>query len=197
MLDTHGRKYVDPFIDKTSDYLIKLRLTPNQVTVLAFIIGISSGIAIIFRFKLLAIILLWTSGLMDAVDGAMARKINQTSALGTLMDITFDRIVEISIILSLGYLYPMARFELLLLSCSIIISMTIFLTVGALSNIKGKKSFYYQAGLAERTEGFIMFSLMIIFTEWLKIITLVYAAAIIFTAAQRFHEAKRVLKQKG
>lgn len=197
MLDTRGRKYVDPLIEKISDYLIKLGLTPNQVTVLAFMIGISSGIAIIFRLKFLAIILLWTSGLMDAVDGAMARKTSQTTALGTLMDITFDRIVEISVIVSLGYLYPKAGFELVLLSCSIIISMTIFLTVGALSETKGKKTFYYQAGLAERTEGFIMFSFMIIFTDRLSIITLIYTAAIIFTAAQRFYEAKRVLKQKG
>jgi len=197
MLDTRGRKYVDPLIEKISNYLIKLGLKPNQVTILAFIIGISSGIAIIFRFKFLAIILLWTSGLMDAVDGAMARKTGQTSDLGTLMDLTFDRIVEISVIVSLGYLYPREGFELVLLSCSIIISMTIFLTVGALSEIKGKKTFYYQAGLAERTEGFIMFSLMIIFTDRLSIITLIYTAAILFTAAQRFHEAKRVLKQKG
>ena len=72
--------------------------------------------------------------------------------------------------------------------------MTIFLTVGAMSEKKGIKSFYYQAGLMERTEGFIMFTLMIILEKYINIITLIYAILISFTACQRFIEAKNIFK---
>ena len=71
--------------------------------------------------------------------------------------------------------------------------MTIFLTVGALSEKKGVKSFYYQAGVAERSEGFIFFSLMILIPSYLGIITNIFSILIIITAIQRFLEAKRLL----
>lgn len=197
MLDTHGRKYVDPLIEGISKQFNRFGFQPNHVTILAFLVGISSGIGILFRLKALPIVLLWISGLLDAVDGALARKQKTTSPLGTLMDITFDRIVEITIIIALAYRYPDLRFQLILLSSSIIISMTVFLTVGALTENKGKKSFYYQAGLMERTEGFIMFSLMIIFSKHIKAITIIYSLLIIFTVYQRIKEAKKLFNMSS
>ena len=67
------------------------------------------------------------------------------------------------------------------------------LTVGALSEKKGVKSFYYQAGVVERSEGFIFFSLMILIPSYLGIITNIFSILIIITAIQRFLEAKRLL----
>jgi CDP-diacylglycerol--glycerol-3-phosphate 3-phosphatidyltransferase len=194
MLDTYGRKYVNPIIDKAARGLLKAKLKPNQVTGIAFFIGVLSGIFVYFDLSLIAVALLWFSGFLDAVDGAMARISKNTSAWGTLMDITFDRAVEMSIVVALALRFPEARIYLLILTICILFSMTIFLTVGALSEQKGMKSFYYQAGLAERTEGFIMFSLMSLFTPWLSIITNLFSAAVLFTALQRMFEAKRILR---
>lgn len=192
MLDTHARKYVDPYIQKTAKLLARQGFMANQITLLAFLIGISSGIFVFLGFPLLATIVLWISGFLDAVDGAMAR-LTRASAWGTVLDVTFDRIVEISVILGLAFCFPQCTWALLLLSVSIIISMTVFLTVGAVSQNKGTKSFYYQAGIAERTEGFIMFSGMMIFNNYLTGITLAFTGMIIFTALQRLLEAKRIL----
>ncbi|AZB44060.1 CDP-alcohol phosphatidyltransferase family protein [Bacillus sp. FJAT-42376] len=193
MLDTHGRKYVQPAIDGTASVLLKWKLSANQVTGLAFLIGVSTGVFIFFGMPLIAIAVLWLSGFLDAVDGTMARK-TKPSPWGTVLDITFDRIVEISVILGLAFAFPSAQWALLLLSASIIVSMTIFLTVGALSEKQGIKSFYYQAGLAERTEGFILFTLMILFSSQLVWMTLLFFAIEMFTAFQRLFEAKRILK---
>jgi CDP-diacylglycerol--glycerol-3-phosphate 3-phosphatidyltransferase len=194
MLDTYGRKYVNPIIDKAARGLMKANLKPNQVTGIAFFIGVLSGVFVYFDLSLIAVALLWFSGFLDAVDGAMARISKNTSAWGTLMDITFDRAVEMSIVVALALRFPEAGIYLLILTICILFSMTIFLTVGALSEQKGMKSFYYQAGLAERTEGFIMFSLMSLFTPWLGIITNLFSAAVLFTALQRMFEAKRILR---
>ncbi|MBL4934280.1 CDP-alcohol phosphatidyltransferase family protein [Clostridium sp. YIM B02515] len=193
MLDTYGRKYVNPIIDKTAKDLLKLNLKPNHVTGIAFFVGVLSGVFVYLDLSLIGVILLWVSGFLDAVDGSMARISKNTSALGTLMDITFDRVVEMSIVIALAMRFPSSRIYLLILTICILFSMTIFLTVGALSDQKGIKSFYYQAGLAERTEGFIMFSLMSLFTPWLVLITNLFSAAVFFTAAQRIVEAKRIL----
>ena len=194
MLDTHGRKYVEPIIESVANGFINRNISANKVTVLAFVLGISSGIWMLLGQPLIATAVLWISGLLDAVDGAIARKTGTSSSWGALMDITFDRIVELSVIISLAVLYPQARLVLIMLTGSIIISMTVFLTVGALSKNTKNKAFYYQAGLAERTEGFIMSSLMMLFSNHIIIITIVYFLAILFTAGQRLKEAYELLK---
>lgn len=193
MLDTHARKYVQPLIDLTADFLDRLNITANQVTKAAFVIGILSGFVIVFNQYVVAVILLWVSGFLDAVDGSIARKRNASSSWGTLMDITFDRLVELSVILGLAYCYPRIQFLLLILTSAIIFSMTVFLTVGALAEKKGIKSLYYQAGLAERTEGFIFLSLMTLFHEWISLFTCLFIVAVTFTAIQRLWEAKKIL----
>lgn len=193
MLDTHGRKYVDPIINCGANFFIKLNLTANNVTVIALLLGILTSVFIYIDMNILAVITLWISGYLDAVDGSIARKTKTTSLFGTLMDITFDRIVETSIILSLAMRYSNARINFIVLLVCIIISMTIFLTVGALVEKKGMKSFYYQAGVAERSEGFLMFSLMILVPNYIVIFTNLFSAIIFITIIQRIIEAKNIL----
>ena len=194
MLDTHARKYVNPIIELGAKFLLKLNLTPNNVTILALLIGVSTSIFLYFDMQISAVILLWVSGYLDAVDGAMARKSNSSSSFGTLLDIVSDRIVEVSIVLVLGLKFIDVRYNLIILTVCILMSMTIFLTVSTLSEKKGVKSFYYQAGVAERSEGFIFFSLMILIPSYLGIITNIFSVLIIITAVQRFLEAKRLLQ---
>ena len=193
MLDTHARKYVNPIIELGAEFLLKLKLTPNNVTILALLLGVSTSIFLYFDMQIIAVTLLWVSGYLDAVDGAMARRSNSSSSFGTLLDIVSDRIVEVSIVLVLGLKFVDVRYNLIVLTVCILMSMTIFLTVGALSEKKGVKSFYYQAGVAERSEGFIFFSLMILIPSYLGIITNIFSIIIIITAIQRFLEAKRLL----
>ncbi|HEX3030875.1 MAG TPA: CDP-alcohol phosphatidyltransferase family protein [Bacillota bacterium] len=192
MLDTKGRKYVDPLIDLAAERFINLGLAANTVTGLAFLVGSMAGFLVYLGYTIPAVTALWVSGFLDAVDGSMARR-TKTSPWGTVLDVTYDRVVEIGVIVGLAGKYPAAVFPLLLLCASIIISMTVFLTVGAVSENKGKKSFYYQAGLAERTEGFICFTLMMVFTNYLIPITYIFFGLILFTAGQRLMEARRLL----
>jgi archaetidylinositol phosphate synthase len=193
VLDTHARKYVQPFIETAASSLLKAGLTANQVTIISFVIGISSGVLFYFGSPILAVIVLWFSGFLDALDGTMARK-TKTSPWGTVMDVTFDRLVEISVILGVAFKYPDVQWALLLLSVSIIFSITVFLTVGAVSEKRGMKSFYYQAGLAERTEGFILFSLMMLLPDHVLLMTLLFFVVEVFTGLQRLNEARRLLR---
>jgi len=163
MIDSKARKFLDPLIDKTADFLIGVGLSANQTTWIAFIIGSFAALLVYLELPLIAVTLLWVSGFLDSVDGSIARKNNNASSWGTVLDITFDRVVEILMIISLALIYPSTHFLMMILLSSIIISMTIFLTVGTVSKNEGIKSFYYQAGFAERTEGFIFLTLMTLF----------------------------------
>lgn len=193
MLDTHARKYVNPIIDIGAKFFLKLKLKPNHVTMIALLVGLSTSIFLYFDMGTIAVVVLWLSGYLDAVDGAMARNSNSTSSFGTLLDIVSDRLVEVGMILVFGVKFIDVRFNLIILAVSILMSMTIFLTVGACTEKKGMKSFYYQAGVAERSEGFILFSLMMILPDYLGIITNIFSILVLFTATQRFLEAKRIL----
>ena len=194
MLDTNARKYVQPLLDSIANPLIKLRVSANAVTVTAFAIGVLSAAAVCMRWYWPAVALLWFSGLLDAVDGTIARKTGTSDPFGALLDIVFDRIVEILHLMALICIAPeLAVYVAVVLSC-IIISMTIFLTVGAAAKNSTKKTFYYQAGLAERSEGFIMISLAVLLADYRIIVLLVFAGMILFTAAQRFIEAIKLLR---
>lgn len=194
MLDTHARKYVNPFIEYGANFFIKVKISANNITILALILGILSSVLLYFDKNIFAVIILWISGYLDAVDGLVARKTNSSSSFGTVLDITFDRIVEIGIILVIGMKFADVRFNLIILLASILISMVIFLTVGAVSEKSGIKSFYYQAGVAERSEGFIMFSLMMLSKNNLNVIINLFSFIILITAIQRISEARKILK---
>ncbi|MBS3972100.1 MAG: CDP-alcohol phosphatidyltransferase family protein [Erysipelotrichia bacterium] len=196
MLDSKARKMIQPIFDNSANFFIKRNISANQVTLIAFIIGLIPAIMIYFNIPtIIAIATLWFSGFLDAVDGTVARKTKTSSPFGTIMDITFDRLVEISLLLVFALKYSTNVMAFVLLACSIIVSMTIFLTVGAASDKVSEKTFYYQAGLAERTEGFIMFSIMAFLPQYIDIIALIFSAMIIITASQRFYEAYRFFKE--
>lgn len=196
MLDTYGRSFVQPHIQKTANLLLRLGLHANHVTWLAFYIGIGASVLVFLDQPIWGVIILWISGFLDAVDGSMARQSKSSSGWGTVLDVTLDRVVEIGILVALALLYPEPKilFLLLLLAVSIIFTMTVFLTVGAVSDKQSEKFFYYQPGLAERTEGFIIFSLMVLFQGQLILWICVFLAVEIITGLQRLIEARRILK---
>jgi CDP-diacylglycerol--glycerol-3-phosphate 3-phosphatidyltransferase len=192
MLDTHARGHLNSLFQTLAKSLLSLKIEPLHVTISALIVGIVGAFCFYIGFHITSLILLWLSGLLDVLDGEMARMSASSSKKGALLDIFFDRIVEIAYIFS--FIGTASTLSLLVLSCSIILSMTLFLSVGAMSDKESKKSFYYQAGLIERTEAFVLFSLMIIFASYSTYIVYLFATLIIITVAQRLKEALLILK---
>ena len=196
MLDTYGRRYIGRLFNKSAAFFLKLEIAPTQITVAALMLGLVAGFQYYLGNILLSLVLLWVSGYLDAVDGDMARQSNAMSATGTLLDVFFDRIVELVFILCFALKHETAVFALLVLVCAIVLSMTVFLTSGMLIENRGKKSFHYQAGLMERTEGFVMFTIMMIFNAHMKELAFLYAGLIFFTVAQRLMESIKILRIK-
>ena len=59
MLDTHARKYVNPIIELGAKFLLKLKLTPNNVSILALLLGVSTSIFLYFDMQIIAFTQLW------------------------------------------------------------------------------------------------------------------------------------------
>lgn len=197
MIDTKARARFDGLFDRTARRLLKWGLVPNQVTAAAFVLGTGAGAVLYFGHALPAVILLWLSGYLDAVDGSMARQSSRSNPFGAMLDIVSDRIVELAIFWALALTHPESRLAMLGLVSAALLSMTVFLTTALLVRNTGNKSFYYQAGLMERTEGFIASTAMMLLPRWLVPLTWIYAGLIGITILQRLAQTRHLIQSQA
>lgn len=85
---------------------IKIGATPNQVTIVSFLIGLYSAYSFSrgeFLHTLLGAVLLQVSIIVDCVDGELARYTRKFSKLGAWLDAVTDRVKEYLVYLGLAY----------------------------------------------------------------------------------------------
>jgi phosphatidylglycerophosphate synthase len=87
------RKFSRP----TARFLNKLKLKPNQVTFISFILGILSGFIFYYKAYIVGLIVLFISEVLDCADGDLARLQKKVSKKGEFIDSFLDRIVEVAI----------------------------------------------------------------------------------------------------
>jgi phosphatidylglycerophosphate synthase len=75
--------------------LNKLKLEPNQVTVISFIWGSISGLIFYYKMFIPGLIILFVSEILDCADGDLARLKKKPSKKGEFLDSFLDRVVEV------------------------------------------------------------------------------------------------------
>ena len=193
MLDTNARRFVQPLLDAIAAACQRAGIGANALTICGMLVGVAAAALVFAGYPAWGLAVLWLSGLIDAADGTLAR-LTKATPFGAVMDITFDRVVELSMVTALAWLHPEARFELVVLAGVIAIAMSLFLSIGAALQNVSAKSFHYAPGLGERTEAFICLSLMILDQERLVLWTWVFVAVIAFTMGQRVVHLRRMLR---
>ncbi len=85
--------------------LVRLKLNPNWLTTLSFFISIISAIQFGRGRLVWGAVALLSSGLLDMLDGAVARASNRVTKFGALYDSTLDRYAEIMVFFGIAYYF--------------------------------------------------------------------------------------------
>jgi phosphatidylglycerophosphate synthase len=78
------------------------RVTPNQITILSFLVGLASGLFFLDHV-LIGGLLAQISSIIDGVDGDLAFFAGQTSSFGGFMDSVLDRYADAAILMGMTY----------------------------------------------------------------------------------------------
>ncbi|TYT73944.1 CDP-alcohol phosphatidyltransferase family protein [Desulfobotulus mexicanus] len=190
MLDSRLRPLIQPLFNLMVKPFHACGMTAMHLTFLAFVLGMLSAFCLFMEYSpIWAVVFLWFSGLFDVLDGTLARRRGTTSATGAFLDVLGDRCVEVSIILALVLVRPELRLVMLFLMAALLISVTVLLLHGALLPGDTRKSFRYQPGLAERSESFLFFTLIILFPRAGVFLTLIFTFFVVVTVGQRILES--------
>ena len=135
----------------------RLRLSPNQWTMLSLLPVLASLYFLYYSQFLQAALLLLLSSFLDLVDGSVARVTGRVSRLGAYLDTITDRYVEFIIVLGIllagipGFLIPSAAWILLYLFGAM---MTTYAKAAAME--KGLTERELRGGILERAERLLL-----------------------------------------
>ncbi len=124
------RPYISGYLEAAAKPLAEKGVKPIHLSLIGVFASVSSIAPLIGIEGWIGIIgftiLILFSGLMDALDGALARMTGEASSIGSYIDSFLDRVSDTAIIiyLYLGGLTSDALLIMLLLSVSILISYT-------------------------------------------------------------------------
>ncbi|MCP5281214.1 MAG: CDP-alcohol phosphatidyltransferase family protein [Rhodoferax sp.] len=164
----------------------------NQMTLLAFGIGIGAAALVAAGYFLSAAAAILLSRLCDGLDGAIARRTRSTDA-GGFLDIALDFVFYAAIPLAFALVDPqrnaLAAALLLAAFCGTMSSFLAFAVIAAKRGMDNlawpDKSFYFLGGLTEATETLVCFVAMCLWPQHFALIASVYAAMCAITTATR------------
>ncbi len=93
-----NRKFSRPF----AKLLVKSpKITPNQITVLSFLVGVFSGVSFFFHRTIMGGLLAQFCSILDGVDGDLAVLTGKISVFGGFLDSLLDRYGDAAILLGM------------------------------------------------------------------------------------------------
>ena len=155
--------------------LFRTSITPNQLTVFSFLLGILSVIFFIqgeYFFFILGAIVLQFSQLFDVADGMLARSKGLGSEYGAFLDLFLDRVTDFFLIsgISVGVYFHTGKPELLLIGLLTVGLYFLQVTLFYITNLYIKN---HKAGDTEEARAFLML-LFLVFALLNKLDILIY-----------------------
>lgn len=84
--------------------LIQLKLEPNHISILGLLSSILAGICFAF-YPFVGGVLTLVTGLLDTLDGSLARALGQSKKFGAFLDSVLDRYTELIIYLGIWFYF--------------------------------------------------------------------------------------------
>lgn len=175
--------------------LVAARVPANVLTHAALATGVLGGAALWLDHGAAALAALACSGVLDAIDGRVARMGAGSTQWGGVLDLTYDRVVEASVLLGLAVPRPPLHVPALVLAATWYVNLCVFLAVGAATAAAAaEKVIAYPPGLVERTEALVFAVIVVALPAAAPAAMWCYAALEVATAAQRFRHGHHALR---
>ncbi|MCC5900886.1 MAG: CDP-alcohol phosphatidyltransferase family protein [Halomonas sp.] len=179
------------------------RVTPDQVTLGAFLIGMASLPLLAYEYYAFALIAIVLNRLGDGLDGALARLSGRQSDAGGFIDIGLDFVFYAAVVLGFALADPeqnaLAATVLLFAFIGTGTSFLAFAIAAKAHNVERpnfpQKAFYYLEGLTEGTETIIALVLFCLFPQHFPWLAGLFATACIMTTATRLWGGYWTLRQ--
>jgi len=141
------------YLEPVADVFIRLRITPNQISMLALIAGIACAYLFFQRQFLWGSISLILSAVFDLVDGSVARKTNAHSNFGAVFDWIVDKYVDALVLLGVGLSGISIVSQYLAVPPIADFVIAAFAIIGSLMNTFIKPVVYAEIGYRDKVEG--------------------------------------------
>ena len=169
-------------------------VAPHSLSYTALTIGLTAGWLFLLGHRKPAFLMLLLSALSDALDGRVARLERGPTPWGRVLDLTFNRLVEIAVLLGIAVPKKQWHLPALVLACTWYVNLCVVLAVGAASEPTTENVIDYPP-LVERTEGLLFAFVVVVAPRLTAAAFYVYAALELATAAQRLLSGRRALRQ--
>lgn len=191
MFDASLRARFGEAVEAAGEMIARTRVSGDALTAAGVVFCVPLFVALAqgaYGWALLFVIL---NRLMDLLDGPVARA-RGPSPLGGYFDIGSDYIFYGGFVFFFALGQPESALAAAFLLFSFVLSGTTFLAFAILAErygwetrAQGRKSFFYQRGLAEGTETFLAFVLMCLLPQGFAVFAVIFGILCMATAAQR------------
>ena len=106
-----GRQMTKGIVEPIVEVLAKWGFSPNLLTVLGLLANMVAALLLARGELIWAGVVLVLLGPLDGLDGALARRLNQSSKTGAFLDSNFDRLSEIAVYLGLLWYYQVEGYQ--------------------------------------------------------------------------------------
>lgn len=193
MLNAKIRSAWDRGMRPIGGFVGRAGISPNAVTVLGLVVQAFVAYLIVADRLVAAGIVAIAAGLLDTLDGAIAKARNMTTPFGALLDSTIDRLSDALVFVPIAWLYlteePYAdrQWVAALALATVVLSFLV-------SYVKARAEglgFECNVGLVERAERLGLVIIGLVFNRVLPAILVLLTAASLFTLAQRLVHVRR------
>ncbi|MDD4137333.1 MAG: CDP-alcohol phosphatidyltransferase family protein [Methanoregula sp.] len=141
------------YLEPVADVFVRLRITPNQISLLSLAAGILCAVLFFQREFLLGSLALLLSAIFDLIDGSVARKTGAHTNFGAVFDWIVDKYVDGLVILGIGLSGIQIVSQFLSVPPAADFAVVAFAIIGSLMNTFIKPVVYAEIGYREKVEG--------------------------------------------
>lgn len=201
MLDRLTTRLIRPAVQALAHPLLQLGVSANSITWAGFVLGVLAAACVASQAWMAGLALLLCSRLCDALDGALARASESSTAVGGFLDIALDFVFYALMVLAFALADParnaLAAAVLLTAFVGTGSSFLAFATLAAQRGLHNpqypEKSFYFLGGLTEATETLAVLCAMCMWPSYFAPMAYGFAALCAITWLGRIAAGMRLL----